>query len=704
MAGNVSVRFSVQDAEVVRKALKDIGDDGKAALDKLDAAGKKPGAALSLLSATVETVKSRLVGLAVPLGPVGSALIGMGPAGLVAAAGLGAVIAAVGKLNDVANELAAKSQKLLVFKEVTGLTTDEIQGLTDKTQKYGKSQDETTTAIERATVAWDQLRNGQGAAFDQIRKIDPALLEQLAGAKSTAEALNILATAYKRAGDEAQRAAIARAFFGKGNTSTGAAILGGIADSGSVAQLAAEAKAAGGTLDKDLIPKLRDMKVQIDEIKDRTKNIWGTAFAENQLQAQKEAAELMERIARAAASIMRLDFGRMGQELLAGLTGKQLDEPRAPTRVVIPTSGLDSTPPASGPTQVPIEVRLRQQRDLVSALGPAVTLTEQLKLRTLELEDAQKNNGLSTANAARAMAASRNAIAQTIAATRERLGVASEEQIVDARMAQLRQEQARGIITNSEDIARAQQLIRKEAKAAAEALQIRASNFPGMTQLALDAQNLNKQLDEVGTTGINQLTNDLTAMGASSKSAGDAFKSSGAAIAQSIIQMVVRMTIATNIAKALQSTLSSFGLGGGSSSPVDNPFGGVANPTFNANGNAFNRSGIMPFAAGGVVNRPTLFPFARGTGLMGEAGPEAIMPLQRGPDGRLGVASQGGGGALLTVNLIEDSSRGGQVEQRESGGGTDVDVYVDAITAKNATKPGSATSRALNNRGQLARR
>lgn len=46
---------------------------------------------------------------------------------------------------------------------------------------------------------------------------------------------------------------------------------------------------------------------------------------------------------------------------------------------------------------------------------------------------------------------------------------------------------------------------------------------------------------------------------------------------------------------------------------------------------------LTAFARGGVVNRPTVFPFFRGIGLMGEAGPEAIMPLRRGRDGRLGV-------------------------------------------------------------------
>lgn len=51
---------------------------------------------------------------------------------------------------------------------------------------------------------------------------------------------------------------------------------------------------------------------------------------------------------------------------------------------------------------------------------------------------------------------------------------------------------------------------------------------------------------------------------------------------------------------------------------------------------------VVPFARGGVVSAPTYFPMQGALGLMGEAGAEAIMPLSRGPDGRLGVAASGG--------------------------------------------------------------
>jgi len=60
-----------------------------------------------------------------------------------------------------------------------------------------------------------------------------------------------------------------------------------------------------------------------------------------------------------------------------------------------------------------------------------------------------------------------------------------------------------------------------------------------------------------------------------------------------------------------------------------------------AKGGAFTRGRVIPFATGGIVDRATHFPMNGNFGLMGEAGPEAILPLSRGADGRLGVRSDG---------------------------------------------------------------
>lgn len=77
-----------------------------------------------------------------------------------------------------------------------------------------------------------------------------------------------------------------------------------------------------------------------------------------------------------------------------------------------------------------------------------------------------------------------------------------------------------------------------------------------------------------------------------------------------------------------------------------------------ANGNAFSGVPSLSAYSGSVVDRPTLFPFARGAGLMGEAGPEGIFPLKRGRDGKLGISAEGGGSNTnVTINVDASGTR-----------------------------------------------
>ena len=99
---------------------------------------------------------------------------------------------------------------------------------------------------------------------------------------------------------------------------------------------------------------------------------------------------------------------------------------------------------------------------------------------------------------------------------------------------------------------------------------------------------------------------------------------------------------------------------------ITKPFTNFLDGLFgNANGNAFVDGKVEKYAYGGVVKKPTLFPMANGIGLMGEAGAEAILPLRRGSNGKLGVQSTGGGFGNIVVNV--DAS-GSSVEGSQEGG------------------------------------
>ena len=87
-----------------------------------------------------------------------------------------------------------------------------------------------------------------------------------------------------------------------------------------------------------------------------------------------------------------------------------------------------------------------------------------------------------------------------------------------------------------------------------------------------------------------------------------------------------------------------------------------------AKGNVFAKNKIVPYAYGGIVNKPTLFPMANGMGLMGEAGPEAIMPLKRGANGKLGVQSSGGvGNIVVNVDASGSSVEGDSAQSEQFG-------------------------------------
>ena len=104
---------------------------------------------------------------------------------------------------------------------------------------------------------------------------------------------------------------------------------------------------------------------------------------------------------------------------------------------------------------------------------------------------------------------------------------------------------------------------------------------------------------------------------------------------------------------------------------ITKPFTNFISGIFgNANGNAFVDGKVQKYAYGGVVNKPTIFPMANGIGLMGEAGyPEAILPLKRGSNGKLGVQSTGGsvGNIVVNVDASGSSVEGDQQQGKELG-------------------------------------
>lgn len=169
-------------------------------------------------------------------------------------------------------------------------------------------------------------------------------------------------------------------------------------------------------------------------------------------------------------------------------------------------------------------------------------------------------------------------------------------------------------------------------------------------------------------------------------------------LTQSIIQNLVDMAAQALLTNTILSSILSVGssvFGSVSSGAAASSGTAIAdygsNFQFNAKGGVYSSSDLSAFS-GQVVDNPTFFAFAKGAGVMGEAGPEAIMPLTRAADGSLGVRAVNGGGAggdMAPKVYITIDSNGNTSTQAPSGleqFGADVGRFVDQRYKQNVMR------------------
>lgn len=539
--------------------------DMKGAVDIADKRTREIEGTFTRLNSTISGKLSQVSsGLQGNIGFAGQLLSSLGPIGIAAAVGIGATVGAMVSLTDATAKFAEKSKSLKEGAETAGLTIAQFKLLGSAGKAVGLDFDETTSFFTKYIANLEELRKGGGPLFDALLKIDTGLLRQLSATKDSAQAIDLLVQAYSRLTDQTARLSLARAAGGRSGLS-GGRLLESLGQQGGVAGL--EARSAG--IDEDQIRRAAQLKVEIEAIERKTKNIWGGMFSDTILEGQKRNAEIWLEIAqtidrivngtdRLKTNVSEIDFGAITSGVKTpGFSNEVIDDFKARfgewRKVVADTmdqansalSGKGQSESAAGKPNVDkpsAAVELEILKKNVALLGDAITQGEQWRLKRLEIAAAAEKGGISDGIASRALAAFNLTQRASALAVRERLGVASQQEITDVRLAQLQQEKIKFGLSENE-VQKATIVIMREARQAAEALEVRRAYLPGLKQLELDARNLQKGLDTVVTSGLNTVTDELAAFATGTKTASQAFSDMTRSILNDIVKLSIRQLL-----------------------------------------------------------------------------------------------------------------------------------------------------------------
>ncbi|HDL4066543.1 TPA: phage tail tape measure protein [Escherichia coli] len=174
----------------------------------------------------------------------------------------------------------------------------------------------------------------------------------------------------------------------------------------------------------------------------------------------------------------------------------------------------------------------------------------------------------------------------------------------------------------------------------------------------------------------------------------DSWKDWGVSVLKIIQNVLVNMAVANGVSSI--GSLFSFGASSAATASSGTAIQNAgANFTFNAKGNVYDSPSLSAYS-NGVFQTPQLFAFAKGAGIFGEAGPEAIMPLTRAADGSLGVRAVGTpqvSGGVPSVNFGDINIQGGSPQASSHGtagaAGWQLKDAITGVINEQASTPGS---------------
>jgi len=619
----VSVRLAMDGALEVKQGLRDVGEAGNREMDKLAQGAQVAQRAFSLL------------------GPV---LAGISVGAL--AAFTKRAIDAVGGLGELADQV--------------GVSTDALQALSFASTQAGITGEELQRGLAALTRKIADAASGEQTAEQAFARLGIAFRNTEGEARPTEAVLSDIADKLKDLENPAERAAVVTSMFGDRIGQKLIPLLSQGRD-GLVA-MTAEALRFGTIASPELIAKA-------DEAADKVAALTSsfTAFANNL------TASVAPAIVSVIDGLNRLAFGMSGAERRSLLQTQIAQAEREVANLEQRMQGL-----APG-AQMDIRAsQLRRgQNELEQLRGQLSVLEAQMEGQRAQAErilnprgqnelygpplpPGYRFPGTGTGNAPRA-ATGRDPFADTLREQQSLLRANEtayeryQRQLVELAELQdrLTEAEQRGLEVNGVRVRAltTEELARSTERFASE-----------LERAERQTERTDRMGAQMGMTFSSAFEDAIL----QSRKFSDILKAVEQDIARIILRTAVTGPAAEAIAGAVsggvKSIMTSFSSPNTQSTnaalasgPVSS--NGAALPY--ADGGAFYNGRVIPFASGGLVSSPTMFPMAEGMGLMGEAGPEAIMPLQRGADGKLGVRAAGGGqGGVVIHQTITIDARG----------------------------------------------
>jgi hypothetical protein len=613
--------------------------DMKGAVDIASKRTKEIEGVFGKMNKTINAQLQTLAGQAAggPFGGITTGLIRLGPAGLTAAAGLGAITVAFLSLNAQVQAFVRQADQLRNAADTTGLTISQLKQLSLIGLEVGVSAEQSEAAIGKMTVAVDQLREGAGPLWDLLRKINPTLVGQVTNAENSAQAIDILARAFDNLGNEFEKNAFLRAIFGRGGLPFGRVLT-------EIAKIRGGLQSVADVEFDKTVTEIDQLADTLAKIRQRTTDLWGTAFGADILNAQIAVETQLGRIsarlteiyiksrtqgtlsiisdvlAGRRPGITRETVQREGRQQLQQQRQQTLREEfeAATFEQRFGAAGIAPLPmarPKAAPLTTEQELKILQER--AGLLGDLIGKEEVYRDLKLKLQQAVDKETITQEEANKKLAEFSQTQSAATLALKERLGIASEDELLALRMIPIRQAELKGTISSTEAL-QAETIARRQAKEAAEAQQVALSNLPQTLRAGLDAMNAFKQADQVIVSTFSNFESAVADAAVGAKTLEEAFK----AMADSIIRDLIRMTLRLAVTGPLLQA-------------VGGAFGGTAGGGFNL----FGKQHGGPVKAG----RPYV---------VGEAGPELFVPGQSGKIVPNQPISRGGamGGTAITVN------------------------------------------------------